>query len=606
VDLSEREIRLQVRRLLTHPDFTATPKRRAFLDYIIAEYLAGRADQIKGVSIAMSVFGRDESFDQQVDPIVRLEARRLRQDIDTYYAGPGRHDPLRLSIPKGGYAPRFDIVAQSDPGPAPAAPQQTPGQGERPSVRIGLAVACIVMLCILVWGWARTELSGVQTDHSLPKGPVVAVLPFETLGDGPQFLADGLTQQLTTELIRFRDIWVLPLGSAQRFSQSEIDPADLRAEFNADFALEGNVMDRGETLRLSARLIDLKDQRYVWVHSYEIGNTSREIYAVQDKIIHDVVGKLAGKYGLLTQDAMRDAERTPPDSRDAYDCVLGYYSYQITIDLGRHAEVTSCIQSALDKAPNYAEGWAVLSNLYLQQIRFGLGGDRAQVLADADVAARRAVELDPNLALGHLMLANMRFVLGDIDGFREAGQRAIDLNPNDTAVLAHYGMRLAFSGEWDKGLANVDHAIALNPVHPQWYLFPRVFYEFGRGNYETALVQLNQIDMPNFFWTHLWRAALQSELGHQEEARAALRKLMTLRPNFPDDAPDILAIWQLDATFQKKPDGQSAKGRFGRPLMCFLGRLKSAAFVSDRRIRRSWGKLEKPATAGQSIPNRNR
>ncbi len=551
MDTTEREIRVQMQRILDHPDFTASPKRRAFLNYIIEEYLAGRSDQIKGVSIAMSVFDRDESFDQQVDPIVRLEARRLRQEIDTYYAGPGRGDPIRLTMPKGGYAPRFEKSSLPGPVPAPADARPNAGLRGRRRAGIGLAVAFGLALFGLIWGLARSGTPEEQANHSLPKGPVVAVLPFETLGEGPEYLADGLTRQLTTELIRFRDIWVLPLGSTLHSGETEIDTTSLRTEFNADFALEGNVMDRGDTLRLSARLIDLKDRRYIWSQSYEVSNTSEEIYAVQDSIIRDVMGKLAGKYGLLTLGAMRDADRIPPNNRDAYDCVLGYYSYQVTINQDRHAEIKSCILNALEKAPDYAEAWAVLSNLYLQQIRFGLGGNREQILAAADAAARRAVEIDPNLAAGHLMMANMRFVLGDFAGFREAGQRAIDLNPNDTDVLAHYGMRLAFSGEWDKGLAIVDRAIALNPVHPQWYLFPRVFYEFDRGDYEAALAQLEQIDMPGFFWIHLWQAALHSKLGNGEQAQAALRSLLVLRPDFSSVASDILAIWQLDATFKE-------------------------------------------------------
>ncbi len=551
MDTTEREIRVQMQRILDHPDFTASPKRRAFLNYIIEEYLAGRSDQIKGVSIAMSVFDRDESFDQQVDPIVRLEARRLRQEIDTYYAGPGRGDPIRLTIPKGGYAPRFEKSSLPGPVPAPADARPNAGFSGRRRAGIGLAVAFGLALFGLIWGLTRSGTPEEQANHSSPKGPVVVVLPFETLGEGPEYLADGLTRQLTTELIRFRDIWVLPLGSTLHSGETEIDTASLRTEFNADFALEGNVMDRGDTLRLSARLIDLKDRRYIWSQSYEVSNTSKEIYAVQDSIIRDVMGKLAGKYGLLTLGAMRDADRIPPNNRDAYDCVLRYYSYQVTINLDRHAEIKSCILNALEKAPDYAEAWAVLSNLYLQQIRFGLGGNREQILAAADAAARRAVEIDPNLAAGHLMMANMRFVLGDFAGFREAGQRAIDLNPNDTDILAHYGMRLAFSGEWDKGLVIVDRAIALNPVHPQWYLFPRVFYEFDRGDYEAALAQLEQIDMPGFFWTHLWQAALHSKLGNGEQAQAALRSLLLLRPDFSSVASDILAIWQLDATFKE-------------------------------------------------------
>lgn len=552
--LSEKDIRAQLHRLLTHHDFTATPQRRAFLSFIVDEYLAGRAGQIKGVSIAMTVFGRDETFDQQIDPIVRLEARRLRQDLDAYYAGPGRSDPIRLTIPKGGYAPRFEAVTPPAE-PIPALPETLIEHDFSPRrlLRAGLGVCGALVLGALIWisFWGSSTRTPRLSDQSLPQGPVVAVLPFATLGEGPSYFADGITQQLTSELVRFRDIWILPLGSVQRFSQGGTDPQALRAEFDADFALEGSVMDKGDTVVLSARLIDLKSQRYIWVHEYKVGSSPSDIYAAQDRIVQDVIGKLAGKYGVLTQDAMKKAARTPPGNRDALDCVLSYYNYQVTIDLDRHHAIKACILRALELNPDYAEAWAVMSNLYLQQIRFGLGGDRQELVTAAKTAAHRAVEIDPNLATGHLMLANMRFVLGDIQGFRQAGEVAVGLSPNDGAVLAHYGMRLAFSGEWDEGLAFVERAIALNPVHPHWYHFPRVFYEFDQGNYQQALTILNQIDMPNFFWTHLWSAALNGELGHQQAARASLQKLQSLQPEFASEAPDILSIWQLDEAFQR-------------------------------------------------------
>lgn len=551
MDFPKNEIRAQLQRLLTHPDFSATPQRRAFLSYIVEEYLAGRADQIKGVSIAMSVFDRDETFDQQIDPVVRLEARRLRQDLDSYYAGPGRADPLRLSIPKGGYAPRFETIAQADP-PAPEMSHTPVDRGNR-TFGVSLGVVAGLVLCVLGWWvfWGPATRTPDPTTRALPQGPVVAVLPFQTLGQGPTYFADGITQQLTTELVRFRDFWVLPFGSVRHPSEGSPDLDGLRTQFNADFALEGSVLDKGDTIALSARLIDLNSQRYIWVNDYSVGSTPSEIYAAQDLIIRDVIGKLGGKYGVLTQDAMRTATRTPPSNRDAYDCVLSYYSYQITIDLTRHPAIKSCVQRALDQNPDYAEAWAVLSNLYLQQIRFGLGGDHQDILSAADTAARRAVEIDPNLAAGHLMQANMRFVLGDMQGFRKAGQIALELSPNDTAVLAHFGMRLAFSGDWDEGLAMVDRAIALNPVHPHWYRLPHVFHAFDQGNYQQALATLDQIEMPNFLWTHLWRAALHAELGHEHAAQTALEHLQALRPNFASEAPVILSIWQLSDPFQQ-------------------------------------------------------
>ncbi|WP_170333502.1 hypothetical protein [Ruegeria arenilitoris] len=547
--ISEQDIREQLSRLLKHPDFAATPQRRAFLTYVVDEYLAGRADQIKGVSIAMSVFDRDASFDQQVDPVVRLEARRLRQDIDGYYAGPGRNDPIRLSIPKGGYSPRFERVEIVEPHS-----QDDPNTSVEPEQRFRwpyLVASFGLLLGLILFAVVQNTLA-TGRDPELPNGPVIAVLPFTSPDDAQETLADGITQQLTTELVRFRDLWILPLGTVSRYRQQEMDPQQLRDEFGTDFALEGSVLETGDQVTLSARLIDLNEGRYSWVRSYTVGQSPGEIYAAQDQIVRDVTGQLAGKYGLLTQGAMQTAARTPPGNRDAYDCVLDYYSYQITINLERHGDVLACIQNAVKQDPGYAEAWAVLSNLYLQQIRFNLGGDRAEILASADMAARKAIQSDPNLAAGHLMLANMRFVTGDIEGFKQAGQAAVALNPNDAAVLAHYGMRLAFGNDWDEGLAIVDRAIALNPVHPHWYHFPRVFYLFDQGEYEDALTVLDRIDMPGFFWTHLWRAALSVEAGDQQQAKTALDRLLELQPDIAAKAPDIFSIWQLDEPFKRK------------------------------------------------------
>lgn len=189
------------------------------------------------------------------------------------------------------------------------------------------------------------------------------MLPFSTLGEKPEYIADGITHQLINEFVRFRDIWVLPLGSVQRPFQGETDPQALRRDFNADFALEASAMDTGNILMLSARLIDLPNQRYAWVQNYSVGTAPSEIYTLQDQVIRDVIGKLASNYGVLKQAAMKTAPQILPTSRDAYDCVLSYFSYQITISLNQHEEIKACILSAVKQNPDYAEAWAVLSNL---------------------------------------------------------------------------------------------------------------------------------------------------------------------------------------------------------------------------------------------------
>ena len=100
-------IRAQLERILDSPTLQASPRRRAFLRYLVEETLAGRADGLKGYSLGLAVFGRDGTFESQSDPVVRLEARRLRRDLDSYYVDAGARDPVRITIPKGHYVPHF-------------------------------------------------------------------------------------------------------------------------------------------------------------------------------------------------------------------------------------------------------------------------------------------------------------------------------------------------------------------------------------------------------------------------------------------------------------------------------------------------------------------
>ncbi|SHN06282.1 hypothetical protein [Roseibium suaedae] len=106
-------IRQELQDILENDQFRATPKRREMLKFLVEETLADRKEALKGYAIGLAVFGRDESFDPQTDPVVRLEARRLRHDLDSYYIARGGEGGVRISIPKGQYAPKFHEPPES-------------------------------------------------------------------------------------------------------------------------------------------------------------------------------------------------------------------------------------------------------------------------------------------------------------------------------------------------------------------------------------------------------------------------------------------------------------------------------------------------------------
>ncbi|MBK8908890.1 MAG: tetratricopeptide repeat protein [Rhodospirillales bacterium] len=556
---SPADVRAQLNRILDSPDFQAAERRRAFLRHVVEETLAGRSNRLKGTTIAIAVFGRDADFDPQTDPIVRLEAHRLRRDLDGYYATAGRDDPVRIGIPKGGYA----IVCewQSPPiperGPTPGAetaaaqplaPARQSAWG--PARRLVLAVCAVLIVGVIgVAAWQMQDRDDAVRPTSAQKGPSIAVLPYRNLSGDPakRYISDGLSEQLITELAQYRDLIVLSIGATAVSEDGSFDLQSIRSGLGADFVVAGGVRVFEDQLRISSRLIDARDGRHLWAGSYADVFTPKTVFQIQETMAREIGGALAGKYGLLAQSAMAQTENKPPESLDAYDCVLRYYAFMRNIDPARHAEIRGCLERAVTLDPDYAEAWAVLANVYHQEKRFGYdsGGEQGDPSVRALEAAKRAIALDSDNPTGHLVSALIYFADGNIARFKEAGDRAISLNPGSADFLAQYGSRLAFHGEWDRGLAMVDQAIALNPAHPAWYLFPRALFHFDRGEFEGALAQVERIDMPGFFWSYLLRAAILGQLGRNEEAMAAVDRVLALKPRFREEAWSLFGVWNF-------------------------------------------------------------
>ena len=219
------EVRAQRRRILADPTLQSSPARRDMLRFVVEETLAGRADRLEGVAIALAVLGRQDDFDPQSDPVVRVEARRPRRDLDGYHVAAGRRGPVVISIPKGGHVPHFDW--REDTAPAMPAPAERPALDDEaagPTAaggahRGGRAIAVLVAAAILVvagsaWLWLRAP-DGTTAGRTgeLARGPAVMVLPFEALSasEDDRFLAAGITQELITNLMRFPDTNVLAL-----------------------------------------------------------------------------------------------------------------------------------------------------------------------------------------------------------------------------------------------------------------------------------------------------------------------------------------------------------------------------------------------------------
>jgi TolB-like protein/Tfp pilus assembly protein PilF len=559
-------IQTQLERIIASGAFDASRRNRAFLRFIVEETLAGRGDRIKAYAIGTSVLGRDEAFDPQADPIVRIEASRLRRSLERYYLIAGQDDPIRIDIPKWGYVPAFQHLrtVRDDGASLQDAHKWEPPEGKPPAplahreARTGRARALDILtsprrfargawaalaLTLLVIGlgtalWVWNTTTGPDAAVASAAGrPSIIVLPFENLSGDPAkaYLAGGLTEETLAGLAQFKELFVYARETGARYS-SVPGYQELHRELGVRYVLEGSVREAAGRIRVTARLVDATTGVQLWASAYEEGGA--DLFRVQSDIAQHVVVEVAQPYGIIARADMQLMRGKAPESLNAYECVLQVLDYYRHMTAGRVEEARRCLEQATESDPEYADAWALLGMSYLDQIRLRTvpRSHDKDLLDRALRAAKRGVELAPDGALAHRSLLLVHSFRGEIEETLEAGERAVALSPNNAEVLAEFGMRLAPMGQWERGVSLIDEAIARNPAHPGWYHTVPALNFYRQGRYTEALEEARQIDAPGWVHNHTILAMIYGQLGQEEQARAAARQLLQLDPGFEANA----------------------------------------------------------------------
>lgn len=546
------DVRAELARLLDSPGFRSNAARRALLSYLVEETLAGRASRLKGFTIAVSVFGRDETFDAQADPLVRLEAMRLRQDLDIYYGTAGLSDPLRISVPKGAYIPAFEWQETrpggSDTAPPPAASDDT-GPAPAPAAMTAahpvwrrVAVATLLVL-VLVMGlglagwllWPRTD-SPDATVARQERGASVVVLPFRALTGSKEddYLAFGFAQQLTAALLRFPGLTLysrpLPAGT---------DPASASRSLPVAYAVEGSVGSSGGRTRVSVELTEVTSGRVLWSAIFDRQITPDNLLDMQENLATHIATELGQPYGVVRSTLTEQFASNRPRSMEAYGCVLEAYVYRRTFSRALRPGVRSCLEKAVALDPGYADALALLAWLHLDVVRFGdpTPEESREELHTARDLARRSVELAPRNLVSRQALAAVTYYQGSFDEAEKLQREILALSPNDPETLAQLGWRLMLRGHLEDGVGYVRQAIDHTADAPAWYTFFIAFHDYLNGNYQAALEPAMKAREDEFGGGWALYAMVEAELGHPAEARAALAEMAARAPALARD-PD--------------------------------------------------------------------
>lgn len=492
-DVKNAEIEAALKRVLASNQFVRAERLSRFLAHVIGETLAGREDRLGGYAIGLDVFDRPEDFDPSADTIVRVEARRLRQTLKTYYLEGGADDPIEISIPKGSYTPVFrtrDITIKSAPPFKPA---------------------------------------------NARRGPVVAVLPFDNFSPGPAegFFANGLTEQLIASLARFRDLSVVSRHSVARFSGEKFDLAAIRGELGADYFFEGSIRKSDKKVRVTAQMIDAAEDVHLWADTFEHALSAADLFDIQDNIAETLAARIADRYGPLGRvGGAGGSSRT--GSLDAYAAVLRFYDNYAQHHPGTHAEARAALNGAIAVDPDYADAWAALAAIHLDEFRFGFNALEGEppALERATNAALHAVLLDPENVMGHQFLACAYFHAGDDAGFRITAERALDLHPGHADALADLGTCYWMLGDYALGEQLVARAMELSPTRPGWYHTVPMAKALLAGEKEATLREALQAYIPGFHWSSVWKAAALARLERWGDAQQELTLLEDIYPNF--------------------------------------------------------------------------
>ncbi|MGH8028997.1 MAG: DUF924 family protein, partial [Arenimonas sp.] len=357
----------------------------------------------------------------------------------------------------------------------------------------------------------------------------IAILPFANLGGDPDqgWFSDGVTEDLITELSRWRILSVRSRSASFQYRGVALDLRKVARELDVRFLVEGSVRRIGAGVRITVQLIDADTGSHVWAEKYD--RQADDIFAVQDEVVRTIVGTLAGR--VQSTDAER-AGRKPPANLAAYECVLKGNALPWTDPAGL-AEATRLFRQAVALDPGYGRAHAVLGAIlntaWLEDTSPAAAaepGDETRALG------QRAVELDPTDSTCHAMLAYNLLHRHRFDLAERHARRAVELNPNSQWNQADLAGVLLYVGGATESLGLFRKAREIDPFfEPAWYWRAHGQALMVLDRHEEALAVLEHATVRHYRLSALM-AACHARLGELARARQLAAECLALKPGF--------------------------------------------------------------------------
>jgi TolB-like protein len=361
--------------------------------------------------------------------------------------------------------------------------------------------------------------------------PSIAVLPFENLSgeERHERLADGLTEDIITDLTRFRDLFVIARNSTIAYKHKPTDVRKIARELGVHYILEGSLQTDGKRVRVSAQLVEAGSGSHVWSERYN--RPLEDIFSLQEEVTQTIAASIAGQSGVVAHAGREVARRKPPASLQAYECyLLGLESNHILTEEG-NKEAQSFFQKALVLDPNFARAYIGLAWSYNHAHDNGWGESGQELLTKWSEASNRAVTLDPLDGEAHMTLGWYYQYTGDLEPAREEIHKALQLNSNNADVLVQASGVLPWLGEPEQAVQAAERAMRLNPHFPDWYYGSVRDAYFHAGYFEKAMIASKKRQNVTL-WDLVYLPLCYVQLNRGKEAAAASEELLQRDPDY--------------------------------------------------------------------------
>ena len=487
-----------------------------------------------GVNFGEVIVDRDEIYGDGVNVAARLEERAppggicisdrvysdIRGKIDVGIVDLGDQELKNIAEPVRVYR----VLTGPDSGSG--ALRQA---GSKKSVNRAAAVAAVIVVVIGTALWQQT--SGPEPTLQATTKPSIAVLPFTNSNSDTKddFFSEGITNDIIIDLSKFQNLLVIASNSVSAYKGKTVDVKMVSRELGVRYVLEGNVLRRGERVRINVQLTDGTTGQHLWAERYD--QAADNIWDIQDEITGRIVRTLAVR---ITEIEEQRVLAKSTENLEAYEYTLRGQALLARQSRTENFEARNLFRRAIELDPNYATAYAGLGWTYFEAVRWGWTGSPQDALQQAHDLSQRALILDTNDISGRHLLASVYNTRRRHDLSLIESERLIAINPNDAVSHAQQGIALTWLGRPDGGIRALERALLFDPDMPAdifWHL-GLAYYLKERYVDSAAVLERNIGRKTDPFWDYMVLAAVYAQMDRKEDAARAAQAVRQIDPQY--------------------------------------------------------------------------